>query len=63
MESHFAKFIAHQSYLLCSICSDMHAIIISVKLQAFGFLTAFALIALIVLIWIKFCLEKRQNSA
>ena len=38
-------------------------IIDSVELQAFGFLTAFAVIGLIVLVWIKFCLDKRQNAA
>ena len=55
MESHFTKFNARQSYRLCGISvvtAHVHACnnhcTIFVKLQAFGFLTAFALIGLII---------------
>ena len=32
-----------------------------VKLQAFGFLTSFAVIGLIPLMWLKYCLETRRS--
>ena len=38
-------------------------IIISVELQAFGFLAAFSIAGVIALMWVKFCLEKKQATA